>query len=66
MKYLDRKDCPLRMNLLGNCKPLGRPCITVNENMCTVLKLAYEHGKHDGVEQYLREREEDEEDEDLE
>ena len=61
VKCLDRKDCPMRMNLFGNCKPLGRYCITVNENMCKVLKLAYEHGKHDGVEQYLREREEDQE-----
>lgn len=56
----ERTNCPLRLTN-GNCVPIGGFCTSVNDEICKGLKNAYEHGKHDGVEQYLREREEDEE-----
>lgn len=40
---------------------IGGFCTSVNGKICEGLKNAYKRGKHDGVEQYLREREEDEE-----
>ena len=55
-----RKDCPMRHEN-GNCLPVGGFCTSVNDEICKGLKSVYEHGKHDGVGQYLREREEDEE-----
>ena len=52
--------CPL-MDISGNCVPFGRFCTPIDDEICNGLKLAYKQGRHDGVEQYLREREEDEE-----
>ena len=34
---------------------------TLHDAICIGVQQAYDRGKHDGIEQYLREREEDEE-----
>lgn len=41
---IERKGCPMRHSVNGNCLPAGGFCTSVNDEICAALHSAYDMG----------------------